>query len=63
MPFLLQPCLSEPVKVLVKCIKKFESDNFLVDNIILYKSDLTPKGPIYTKISTFKLKTPGGYNE
>ena len=45
-------------KTVIRCLtelKKFKSSTFNVNELVLFKSDLTPKGPIYTKISTFKL--------
>ncbi len=33
-----------------------ESEPFRVEEIILYKSDLKPFGPVYSKISSFQLK-------
>jgi len=33
-----------------------ESEPFKVEEIILYKSDLKPFGPVYSKISSFQLK-------
>lgn len=35
--------------------KKFDN-KFKVDNVVLFKSDLRPEGPVYTKIKEVKLK-------
>ena len=34
----------------LKEFTRFESEHFLADRIILYKSDLKPNGPVYTKL-------------
>ena len=34
----------------LKEFAQFESEHFLADRIILYKSDLKPNGPVYTKL-------------
>jgi RNA 2',3'-cyclic 3'-phosphodiesterase len=37
---------------LIECLKttRFETDPFAVDKVIVYKSELTPRGPIYTSV-------------
>ena len=45
-------------KTVIKCLvelQKFKSSTFNVNELMFFKSDLTPNGSIYTKISTFKL--------
>jgi len=45
-------------KTLLKCLTEFEnfkSSAFNVNNLVLFKSDLSSKGPVYTKIFTFDL--------
>lgn len=32
---------------------QYQSENFVVESVSLFKSDLTPKGPIYSKINDF----------
>jgi len=45
-------------ELLIEIIKKYQSiasSPFLADAIHVFKSDLTPKGPIYTNLSTVRL--------
>ncbi|MEO0098414.1 MAG: RNA 2',3'-cyclic phosphodiesterase [candidate division WOR-3 bacterium] len=35
--------------------RRYESEEFLVDRVILFKSTLTPEGPIYNKIEEYPL--------
>jgi 2'-5' RNA ligase len=39
----------------LKEFTRFESESFSADRIILYKSELKPKGPVYTKLANLLL--------
>ena len=47
----------DPVQFIesVKKLKDFETDMFSVHQIILFKSDLRPEGPIYSKLFSAEL--------
>jgi RNA 2',3'-cyclic 3'-phosphodiesterase len=36
---------------------RFETDPFIVEKVIIYKSDLTPRGPIYTAMGEIAIAT------
>ncbi|MDI6688081.1 MAG: 2'-5' RNA ligase family protein, partial [Desulfobacterales bacterium] len=40
----------------IKQYKEFESEPFIADNIILFKSDLKSTGAVYTKLVSVSLK-------
>ncbi|MDO9565274.1 MAG: RNA 2',3'-cyclic phosphodiesterase [Candidatus Desulfaltia sp.] len=43
----------------IKKYKELESEPFIADNIVLFKSDLKSTGAIYTKLVSVSLKNPG----
>jgi RNA 2',3'-cyclic 3'-phosphodiesterase len=45
----------EPLIDMMKSYKDMISDDFLVDAVFVYKSDLKPSGPIYTNLSSIRL--------
>ena len=57
-PHLTLARIKKPIKIKKSSLdelKEFESSPFNVDTLVFYKSVLTSKGPIYTKIKEIKL--------
>jgi len=57
-PHLTLARIKKPIKIEksgLESLKNFETPEFKIDTLIFYKSVLTSKGPIYTKIKEIKL--------
>lgn len=48
--------VNEPLYRLLRQWSNGESEPFVVQEVILFKSDLKPQGPVYTKLGVFPLK-------
>lgn len=52
--------VNEPLYRLLSQWSKGESEPFVIQEVILFKSDLKPQGPVYTKLGVFPLKQKEG---
>jgi RNA 2',3'-cyclic 3'-phosphodiesterase len=50
--------LNEPLSQRLAQWPEMETESFPIESLILYRSDLKPTGPIYTKLDRFPLRRP-----